>query len=135
MREEHHGQHGAEEAAVERHAAMPEREDLERVLGKMRQVVEEDVADAAAEDDAEGAPDDEVVDVGRLHRRARRSPEFLVADEALGVPPAEEDADDIGERVPAELEGPDGNQHRIDRGKGNGEQRHGALITAGRRLG
>ena len=31
-REEHHRQDGAEEAAMERHAAVPQREDLERVL-------------------------------------------------------------------------------------------------------
>ena len=74
-REEHHRQDRAEEAAVERHAAVPQREDLERVLGEAREIVEEHVADAAAEDDAERAPDDEIVDVGRLHRRAGRPPE------------------------------------------------------------
>ena len=116
--EEDHGEDRAEEAAVERHAAVPERDDLRRVLGEARQVVDEHVADAAADDDAERAPDDEVVDVRRLHRSPGRSPEPRIGDQALGVPPAEEDADDIGERVPADGKRADLDQHRIDCRKG-----------------
>ena len=62
----------AEEAAMERHAALPHLEDLERVLEEVRQVVEQDVADAAAEDDAERHPQDEIVEVGDGERRRRR---------------------------------------------------------------
>ena len=47
--EQHHRQNGAEEAAVERHAAVPHREDLQRVGEEHRQIVEQHVADAAAE--------------------------------------------------------------------------------------
>ncbi len=64
-REQHHGEDRAEEAAVERHAAVPDRDDLDRVGEEDRQIVEQHVADAAADDDADRGPDDEVVDVGR----------------------------------------------------------------------
>ena len=57
------GQHAAEEAAVERHAAFPHFDDFGRMLGKVRQVVEQHVAGASAEDDAERHPQDEIVEV------------------------------------------------------------------------
>ena len=50
---------------MKRHAAVPQLEDLERMRGEMRQIVEQHVADAAAEDDAERDPDDEIVEVER----------------------------------------------------------------------
>ena len=53
----------AEEAAVERHAAVPQLQDLERVRGEMRRVVEQHVAEPPAEDDAERHPQDEIVEV------------------------------------------------------------------------
>ena len=81
-------------------------EDLERVRGEMRQVVEQHVADAAAEDDAERHPEHEIVEVGDRQRR-RPAPQPLVADERARIEPAEQDADDIGERVPADRERPD----------------------------
>src|SRR5689334_20079176 len=43
----------AEEAAVERHAAFPDTEQAERMTDELRGVVEDHVADAAAEDHAE----------------------------------------------------------------------------------
>src|ERR1700726_184835 len=49
----------AGDAAVKRHAAVPQLEDLQRMLDEMRKIVEQDIAGAAAEDDAERDPDDE----------------------------------------------------------------------------
>ncbi len=63
-REQQHGDHAAGKAAVERHAAVPQLHDLERMRGEVRQIVEQHVADAAAEDDAERHPEDEIVEVG-----------------------------------------------------------------------
>src|SRR5512146_3210387 len=51
--EQDHRGDAAEEATVERHAALPELEDLGRMRHEERQIVEQDVAGAAAEDDAE----------------------------------------------------------------------------------
>ena len=51
--EQHHRGDAAEEAAVERHAALPQFENLGRVLDEERQIVEQHIAGAAAEDDAD----------------------------------------------------------------------------------
>ena len=64
-REQHDRQHAADEAAVERHAALPQLHDLGRVRGEMRRIVEQHIADAAAEDDAERHPQDEIVEIDR----------------------------------------------------------------------
>ena len=114
---------GAEEAAVERHAAVPEREDLERVLGEARQIVEQHVADAPAEDDAERAHQTTKSSMSAGFIGEPAGPQSAgLRDQALGVPPAEEDPDDIGERVPADGERADRDQHRIDRREGQGEE-------------
>src|SRR5438270_11712636 len=41
VREQHHGEHAAEEAAVERHAAVPYLQHLDRVLAKELEIVEQ----------------------------------------------------------------------------------------------
>ena len=68
-REQHHRDHAAEEAAVERHAALPQLHDLERVRGEIGRIVEQHVAEPAAEDDAERHPQDEIVEIGDRQRR------------------------------------------------------------------
>ena len=83
-REEHDGEHRAEEAAVERHAALPDREDLGRAGEIGVEIVEQHVADAAAEDDAERHPDDQIVDVGRA-RLPEAGPVFGRRGEAPGI--------------------------------------------------
>ena len=99
-----HGDDAAEEAAMERHAAVPELQDLQRVRGEMRRVVEQHIADAAAEDDAERHPEDEVVDVLERHRRPCRPTAASSRISARSIEPAEQDAADIGERIPADGE-------------------------------
>ena len=113
----------AEEAAMERHAALPHLEDLQRVLEEVRQVVEQDVADPAAEDDAERHPQDEIVVVGDGERR-RAAPQPVIRDEGARVEPAEQDAADIGKCVPAHRKGADRDQHRIEAREGDEGGRH-----------
>src|SRR5690606_22890749 len=114
----------AEEAAVEGHAAAPDGEDLGRVLGEEGGLVEEDVAEAAAEDDAEDHPGEEVVGLLRAHRR-RAAPERRAAAEEGDVAPADEEPGDIGERVPAdgELDAAEAEREedRVDLGEGQDE--------------
>ena len=114
-REQHDGDDAAGEAAMERHAAVPEFEDLDRVRGEVRQIVEQHVAGAAAENDAERDPDHEVVEVEHGERR-RAAPQPFRSDDGARIEPAGDDADDIGQRIPADRERSDGHQHRIDRG-------------------
>ena len=81
------------------------------------EIVEQHVADAAAEHDAERHPDDQVVDVERASAAAAAGPESASRREALGIEPAAEEPDHIGERVPADREGADSDRDRIDDGK------------------
>ncbi len=76
--EQHHRGDAAEKAAVERHAAFPQFENLGRMLDEEGEIVEQHVAGAAAEDDADRDPEDEVV---HLHQRDRRrsAPQFLAS--------------------------------------------------------
>src|SRR5262245_10165463 len=89
----------------------------------MRQVVEENVAHAATEDDAERHPQNEIVEVGYRQRRFP-APQFAGADKDPRVPPAEQDAGDVGERVPADRERADVYQDGVERRVWNNEQRH-----------
>jgi hypothetical protein len=62
---------------------------------KFGRLVEEHVAEPAAEDDAERRVEDHVVGVAPRHRRAGP------VDQLQQIPPADEDAGEIGERTSA----------------------------------
>src|SRR3546814_4181687 len=47
------GEQHADDSAVQRHAAVPELEDLDRMAEVIAEIVEEAIADAPADDDAE----------------------------------------------------------------------------------
>jgi hypothetical protein len=126
-RKQKDGEDRAEEAAVERHASAPYGEHLGRLRQVDVEVVEQDVADAAAENDAEGDPHDEVVDVGE-RRAAEVSPQRRVRGEPAGVVPAAQEPDHVRERVPADREGADGDCHGVDGGEGQGEEHGGAGV-------
>jgi len=101
----------------------PDREDLRRAGEVGLEIVEQHVADAAAEDDAERHPDDQIVDVARA-RLLEAGPVFGRRGEAPGKPPAADEAGDIGERVPADRQRSDMHQHRIDVRVGDQEPGH-----------
>ena len=73
---------------------------------KKARIVEQHIAGAAADDDADGDPEDEVVE---LRQRDRRRPAHrsFVLDQRAGVDPAQHDAADIGQRIPADRDRPD----------------------------
>ena len=60
----------AEEAAVEAHPALPYLKDLQRMREVVERLVEQDVTEAAAEDHAEHAVEQHVVDVARMPARS-----------------------------------------------------------------
>src|SRR3546814_8603684 len=93
---------------MERHAAAPDHEYLKRIGKVPVEVVEEDVAQPAAQDDAEGRPQNEVAQV--LDRHGGRPPPA----EMCHIPPTEQNASDVGERVPANRQRSDLNGDRID---------------------
>ena len=77
-----------------------------------RRLVEQHIAQPAAQDDAERRPQQEVVDLVRRQDLGR-----LLADPAHDLP-ADDQARDIGQRIPADGERPELDQHRVDVGIG-----------------
>jgi hypothetical protein len=69
QRKQHHRDHAANNAAVEGHSAVPELNDLDRVGGEIREVVEQHITDPTAEYDAERDPNDEIIQIGHAQRR------------------------------------------------------------------
>ena len=84
---------------MQRHAAFPELEDIERSQEYLR-LVEQAIAEPPADDDAERCIEYEIIGMPPRHRRTR------LRDQFQQVPPADQDARDIGKAVPAELEDP-----------------------------
>jgi hypothetical protein len=86
-------------------------------------IVENHIADPAAENDAHRRIDKKIVDVQRSERR-RTTPEGFSRNQGPRIGPAEEKPRDIGQGIPANRQGSDVDQHRIDARKGKGEE-HG----------
>ena len=87
------------------------------------EIVEQHVAGAAAKNDPERYPQDEII---HLHQRDRRraAPQIFVLDQRPRVEPAEHDAADIGQRIPADRDRSDRNGDRIEYRKRDGEKGH-----------
>src|SRR5262249_52877326 len=64
-----------------------------------------------------------IVVIGDRQRR-RAAPIPLVGDNAARIEPAEQNAGDIGERIPADRERTEADQHRIELGIGYERERH-----------
>src|SRR5690606_8240130 len=86
----------AQKAAMERHAAFPEPEDVERVGGELIETVEEHVAHASTEDHSQRGIEDEVVDLGGTDRRTGP------CRAATGEPPRPRETHEVHEPVPAD---------------------------------
>ena len=97
LREVPQADHDTEEATVERHTAFPKlqhRHGIAEHLG----LVKEDVTEPPAQDDAERRIENEIIGMAFGHRRARLS------KQAQQIPPMNEDARNIGQTIPAQLE-------------------------------
>src|SRR6185369_17590176 len=95
-----HGSDDAEEAAMEGHAAFPDLEGFQRLMDIVFRMPEQYLAQPAAEDDAYDDPGDEIIELFALESLRRQ------LDEAQAVPPAEQNAGDVGKRVPADIDRP-----------------------------
>jgi hypothetical protein len=98
-REPENAERRADDPTVEGHAAFPQFEEAEgkQQAGKMG-VVEYDIADSAAQDDSQSRVEHQILDMALGHRRTRR------AEHAHQVHPADDDAGDIGDRIPFDVE-------------------------------
>src|SRR3954447_8382520 len=102
---------------------MPQIERLDRVLAVIAEIVEQHVAEPAAEHDPERCPGQKIVNVAPVDQawRARGDPDAIA--------PADQQREDVGERVPANGERADRDRDRIDRRKRDREERHRRCYT------
>ena len=106
--DEGHGREHAEKSAVERHAALPDGEDLERVIEVVTGLVEQHVAQAPAQDYAHDAAKEQVVQLfARDGRQAR-------LDAARAEPPERAEGEQVHEPVPAHRQRADGEHDGVE---------------------
>ncbi len=110
------GDDHAQRPAMEGHAAMPDGQRLPRGGDIVAGAVEQHIAQPPPEDDAERRPGDVVVHL--LGRRDPRRPLHKATRDA----PADHDAGDVGQRIPADGDRTDLDQHRVDHREGDGEE-------------
>ena len=116
---------GADDPAVEAHAAVPQLQDVERIVEIIAEIVEQDVAEPAAEDDPERGVEDQVVGMAPGHRRAGLLEQFEQ------IPIADEDAGEVGEAVPAQLEEAEVERDRRQAEVGEGDRVGRLLVIIG----
>ncbi|MGY4379817.1 hypothetical protein ACVWZ3_007456 [Bradyrhizobium sp. i1.3.6] len=75
---------------------------------------------------AERDPQDEVVDLHQRHRRGA-APQALFLQQRARIEPAEHDAADIGQRIPADRERTDLDRDRLEGGKVDEQKGHQAF--------
>jgi hypothetical protein len=96
---------------MEGHAALPHGEDFQRMRQVVARLVEQHLAQPAAEDHAEHAIEQQVVDILRVHAVPR-----LRLRAALAQPEKGKKAGEIHQPVPAHGQRADGNGDRIELG-------------------
>ncbi len=106
--------HHSDRPAVETHPPMPGLEDLQGILPDDVGGVEEHVPQSAADDDPQGHPQHQVVDLGRGGRRSASGPEPFGLHQACDIAPSQDDPGDIGQGVPAHRERADMHQHGVE---------------------
>src|SRR5262249_41390379 len=74
---------------------------------------------------AERHPQHEIVIIAEGDGYGRR-PELPAPDDRARIEPAQEYADDVGERIPADGDRPEADEHGVDRREGKGIKRHRA---------
>src|SRR5690606_8508934 len=67
-------------------------------------------------------PDQEVVNVDRLDRRAASGPKVVVLNQPARIPPSKQDADDIAQPIPVHRKRADLEDDRINVWKGQGSK-------------
>src|SRR3989344_2070379 len=116
-REIKHGEDHADEPAVERHPAGPEIRDFERVVEIVRQIVKQHVPQPSAENHAEN---DVKQQVGYFLRLPTKTGPLGLSHRQ---PPATDEADEVHEAVPVDLERSETDGDGVDVGR----NKHGFL--------
>src|SRR5580692_3580554 len=108
----------AEGAAVEGHPAVPYVNRLDRMIDIVARLVEQNVSDPPSENNAERCPHQEIVDILPPDQMRRPS------GQSQAIPPADQQPDNVGERIPADRKGSERDRDRIDRREGHYEEGH-----------
>ena len=127
------GHDHAQQTTVKRHPAIPEPQHRQRISQIDRRVVEDHKSQPPADDHTQNGPGQKGFELFVVHRRAIAGPEHRPPQQPSDQPPADQDAGDIGQRIPAdrklETEERKADQFGRDLGKGQGKgQHHGARI-------
>src|SRR5690606_6552152 len=93
-RKKKHGKGRAENAAMERHAAIPYGRNGEGIGEIKGEIVKQHIADASAQHDAQSGPDHEIIERFGLYRRLAVCPEAVILQQFLAIPPGKKNADD-----------------------------------------
>jgi hypothetical protein len=99
----HRAQH-AEQPAVERHAALPHREDLQRMPRVVAGLVEQHVPQAPADHHPEHAVEQHVLDVAARPAALR---ELRLPHAQRGQPEEEPEGDQVGDAIPVDGDRPE----------------------------
>src|SRR5690349_19199173 len=105
---QHDRDNHADEPAMERHAALPDLEDLEWIVEVEARLPEQHLSQPAADDDSDRDPEHQIIELRARDavRRELRQPD--------AVAPGEQDAKDVGQRVPSNGNGADLQRDRIE---------------------
>src|SRR5215471_1245119 len=129
--EQHHGGDRAQERAVEGHAAVPNRDDLQGMGGEESRLIEEDVAQATAQQHADRHEQQEIVHPLRCEWALLARPEPALLKQRLDIKAAEQQTGHVGKAIPLYCQGPDPQGDRVDGRIGDGEDVHRAQLSAG----
>jgi hypothetical protein len=108
VRDEHHRDQHAEKAAVKRHAALPDRENLERVGKVVAGLVKEHVAETPAENHPDDRAEQQVVELLASDRREAR------LDAPHAEPPRGRKTGEVHQPVPADRKRAERKRDRIE---------------------
>ena len=123
----------ADRAAVEGHPALPDLEDVQRIRQIVGRLVEQAVAEPAAEDHPEDRGQQQVLDALPGPRRGLGDPGVrLVLQPAQQQPVAEPEADQVRQRVPVHGERSEPERDRIDLGESQHQGDHEAQVSHSR---
>jgi len=103
-RKQDHADDHTKKPAVKRHAALPDLEDVERVLEVVSGLVEQHEPKPSTKDDARHHPRHELFELGARHGGVFVTPQRRARDRHADDPPPDPDADDIAQRIPANRE-------------------------------
>src|SRR4051794_29222450 len=101
---------------MKRHAPIPELQYLQWMLQILAEIVEQHIAQATAQNDAQRGIENQIVGMTARKRRTR------LLQQLQQIPIADEDAGEVSETVPAEIEGADMQRDRRKTEIGEGSE-------------